>query len=101
MIMTVPVNGQDRKIISHFGRNGFFYELDGSNGQFISASQYVEQVNWTKGIDPKTGKPVEYDPRLDVQTYLPAARGLRDQGQVTYCPTTTGGVRWQPQAYNP
>ncbi len=27
------------------------------------------KVTWTKGIDPKTGKPVDYDPSKDLQTY--------------------------------
>jgi hypothetical protein len=26
-------------------------------------------VNWTKGIDQKTGKPLDYDPSKDIQTY--------------------------------
>ena len=47
------------------------------------------------------GKPLEYDPRKDVQDYLPEARALRDQGPKMYCPGTLGGVRWQPPAYNP
>ena len=41
------------------------------------ASQYVNDLNWTKGLDPKTGKPVEYNPKLDVQIYNPEARALR------------------------
>jgi len=100
-IITLPINGVNRKILGHWGRNGFFYRLDGNNGQFLDATQYVDQVTWTKGIDPKTGKPVEYDPNLDVQKYIPEARPARGRGQVTACPTATGGVRWQPVAYNP
>ena len=26
-------------------------------------------MTWTKGIDPKTGKPLDYDPTKDLQTY--------------------------------
>ena len=26
-------------------------------------------VTWTKGIDPKTGKPADYDPTRDLQIY--------------------------------
>jgi len=36
----------------------------------------VNDLNWTKGLDPKTGKPVEYDPKLDVQAYVPAGAGV-------------------------
>ena len=62
MLYDVTINGEPRKVLGHFGRNGFYYTLDRTNGSFISAAQYVKNVNWTKGIDPKTGKPVEYDP---------------------------------------
>ena len=62
-LVDTKVNGEDRKIVAHFGRNGFFYRLDRTNGQFISAEQYAQKINWTDGIDPKTGKPIEYDPR--------------------------------------
>ena len=48
--------------------------LDRANGSFIKGGQYVNDLNWTKGLDPKTGKPVEYDPKLDVQEYVPEAR---------------------------
>jgi alcohol dehydrogenase (cytochrome c) len=95
------VNGEKRKVVGHFGRNGFFYTLDRTNGSFIAGSQYVNDLNWTKGLDPKTGKPVEYDPKLDVQTYVPAARPLRGQGERRTCPTWHGGVAHQPTAYNP
>ena len=29
----------------------------------------MKKVTWTKGIDPETGKPVEYDSKNDVQNY--------------------------------
>ena len=51
-----------RKVVTHFGRNGFYYSLDRNNGSFIKGSQYVNELNWTKGLDPKTGKPLEYNP---------------------------------------
>jgi len=101
-LIDAEVNGEQRKLVTHFGRNGFFYELDRTNGQFVAASQWVEQVTWTAGIDPKTGKPVEYDPSLDLQTYIPETRQRRaDNPEIGFCPTMLGGVRWQPPAYNP
>src|SRR5262249_35665651 len=58
-------------------------------------------LTWTKGLDPKTGKPVEYNPGLDVQTYVPEARSLRGDALKRTCPTWHGGVAHQPTAYNP
>jgi len=101
MLHDVAVNGENRKVVTHFGRNGFFYSLDRNNGSFVQGSQYVNELNWTKGLDPKTGKPLEYDPRLDVQQYVPAARPLRGEGMKRTCPTWHGGVAFQPTAYNP
>src|ERR1700716_2704370 len=68
LLYDTTINGESRKIVSHFGRNGFFYSLDRANGSFIKSGQYVNDLNWTKGIDPKTGKPLEYDPKLAVPT---------------------------------
>jgi hypothetical protein len=36
-------------------KNGYFYVIDRTNGNFISASE-MAPVSWAKGIDPKTGK---------------------------------------------
>jgi alcohol dehydrogenase (cytochrome c) len=96
------INGETRKVVGHYGRNGFFYQLDRTNGQFINATQWVSEVTWTAGIDPKTGKPVEYDPNLELQTYIPETRQRRaDNPEIQVCPSQAGGVRWQPPAYNP
>ncbi len=62
MLYEVTINGETRKVVANFSRNGFYYTLDRANGQFLRADQYQEKVTWTKGIDPKTGKPVDYDP---------------------------------------
>ena len=42
-----------RKVVANFSRNGFFYTLDRTSGQFLRADQYQEKVTWTKGIDPE------------------------------------------------
>jgi hypothetical protein len=34
-------------------------------------------LNWTPGLDPKTGKPLNYDPNADVQIYAPGSHGTR------------------------
>lgn len=102
MLIDAPFGGVERQMVAHFGRNGHYYQLDRTNGEFISAAPYVEKITWTAGIDPKTGHPVEYDPNLTVQQYIPETRFLR--GEVNNgpaCPDLAGGVRWQPPAYNP
>jgi hypothetical protein len=46
------------KVVANLSRNGFFYTLDRASGQFLRADQYQEKVTWTRGICPKTGKPL-------------------------------------------
>jgi alcohol dehydrogenase (cytochrome c) len=101
MLYDVKIDGQLRKVVGHYARNGFYYTLDRLTGKFIKAEKYVNDLNWTKGIDPKTGKPVEYSPKLDVQLYNPEARALRGDGQKRTCPTWHGGIAHQPLAFNP
>jgi alcohol dehydrogenase (cytochrome c) len=104
LLIDAEFDGQMRQMVTHFGRNGYYYQLDRTNGDFLSATQFVDQITWTAGIDPKTGKPVEYDPSLALQTYIPDTRWFRGEAQETNgyaCPDLIGGVRWQPQAYNP
>lgn len=101
ILIDTTINGQPRKVLSHFGRNGFFYNLDRNNGLFLSATQYVEKLNWTAGIDQKTGKPVEYDPNKDIQTYkIGSPAGRRAQGVMLGCPHIQGGVNYFPTSYS-
>ena len=103
MLYDTTIDGRPRKVVAHFGRNGFFYSIDRTDGSFIKAQQYVNDLNWTAGIDPVTGRPVDYDPNLDVQIYNPEARALRaDRDNMKRaCPTWHGGVAHQPLAFNP
>jgi alcohol dehydrogenase (cytochrome c) len=99
-LIDTKINNEDRQILAHFGRNGFFYRLDRANGQFISAEQYAIKINWTDGIDPKTGKPVEYDPKKDLQTYKIGQPSRRAQGTLVGCPDMQGGVNYYPTTYS-
>ena len=103
MLYDIEIDGRLRKAVAHFGRNGFFYTLDRTTGAFIKGEKYVNDLNWTAGLDPVTGKPVDYDPNLDVQIYNPEARAMRtDRDRMKRaCPTWHGGVAHQPIAFNP
>jgi alcohol dehydrogenase (cytochrome c) len=95
------VNGEDRKLVAHAARNGFFYAFDRLNGQFLKATPYVSRVTWTKGIDPKTGKPLDYDPNKDLQTYAdPVAKILTGQKSSDVCPGVPGGNNFWSAAYS-
>ncbi|WP_414474464.1 pyrroloquinoline quinone-dependent dehydrogenase [Microvirga sp. M2] len=101
LLINKKVDGEDRKLMSYFGRNGFHYVQDRTNGQFIKASQYVQNLTWTDGIDPKTGKPLEYDANKKLQTYKVGAPSRREQGAIVTCPHIQGGVNMFPTSYSP
>jgi alcohol dehydrogenase (cytochrome c) len=95
MLYDVNVNGETRKVVANFSRNGFFYTLDRASGQFLRADQYQEKVTWTKGIDAKTGRPVDYDPSHDVQLYAGIGVMRGKPGQEA-CPWWNGSPTFFP-----
>ncbi len=100
LLVDVEINGEKRAVVNHFGRNGFVYTIDRTNGAFVAGAQYSSHLNWTAGLDPKTGKPVEYDPNADIQTYAIGAASRRAQGEVQVCPSIGGGVNYEPPSFS-
>ncbi len=100
-IIDATVNGESRKLVVHGARNGFYYALDRVNGSFVAGKQYVDELNWTRGLDPKTGLPLDYDPNKDVQSYVAGTAPSRAKPLSTRCPAVAGGKNWEPAAYNP
>ena len=101
IVIDTALNGSTRKILAHAGRNGFYYTFDRVSGEFLKASQYVPTVTWTKGIDPETGKPAEYDPGKDLQTYaLPVGKIVAGERSTGVCPAVPGGSNFWPAAYS-
>jgi quinohemoprotein ethanol dehydrogenase len=88
VMATLKLEGQDRKVLLHAPTNGFFYVLDRATGKFISAGKTTE-INWAKGIDPATGKPIE---NPDIRY---------ENGKMEIWPGTTGGHNWQAMSYSP
>jgi alcohol dehydrogenase (cytochrome c) len=94
------INGQPRKLITHSARNGYLYTFERSNGQIAFAKPYLDRINWTAGIDQKTGKPLDYDPSKDIQTYAGVATPMADNPTKTMCPSPAGGSNFWPAAYS-
>jgi alcohol dehydrogenase (cytochrome c) len=99
IIIDGKVNGEDRRLIAHADRDGFSYTFDRLNGQFLKAVQYGAKVTWTRGVDPKSGKPLDYDPAKDVQTYAHDWKGGADVIR-NACPDVHGGTNFWPHAYS-
>ena len=95
----VDING--KHLALEADRNGVGYAVDRTNGQFVWAQPFVKQFTWTSGINPQTGKPMEYDPSKPVQTYNAAVTPTRENKVTMICPGNMGGKNWPPTAYNP
>jgi alcohol dehydrogenase (cytochrome c) len=95
------VAGQPRKLITHSARNGFLYTMDRNNGAMVGAKPYMDNVNWTKGIDQKTGKPLDYDPNKDIQTYAGVGNLTPGAPLRKVCPSQAGGNNYWPSSYSP
>ncbi len=95
------INGQPHKLITHPGRNGFLYLFEGANGQTVLAKPYVENITWTKGIDQKTGMPLDYDPAKDIQVYAGVQAMTPTSPTKKLCPSQQGGNNYWSASYSP
>lgn len=97
----VLVDVDGKKLALEADRNGFGYAVDRTDGKFIWATPFVKKVTWTKGVDPESGRPEEYDAQKAVQVYNPEATPVRGKPITDICPGNMGGKNWPPTAYNP
>ncbi len=71
------------KLMLWANRNGFFYVLDRTNGEFVRGTQFV-RVNWASGLD-EAGRPIETPQGPEAVTY----------------PGVQGGTNWYSPSYSP
>jgi alcohol dehydrogenase (cytochrome c) len=90
ILADIKVKGKPTKVLMDANRNGFFYVLDRTNGRLLAANAYVK-VNWAKGVDMETGRPVETD----------VAAKARAGEKVVVFPSILGGKNWEPMSFNP
>jgi glucose dehydrogenase len=50
ILADMEINGEQRKVIMQAPKNGFFYVIDRTNGELISAENYVP-INWATHVD--------------------------------------------------
>ncbi len=100
VMFDVEVGGQKRTLVTHSARNGFLYTFERGSGQTVVAKAYIDGVNWTAGIDQKTGKPVDYDPARDVQVYSGKANANPAEPTKIMCPSPSGGNNFWPSSYS-
>jgi alcohol dehydrogenase (cytochrome c) len=85
VLTDIQLNGQTRKVLMQANRNGVFYVLDRTNGQFILAKPFTK-VTWVNGWDAK-GRPNR------IQSPTP-------EGTLVY-PNNQGATNWYSPSFSP
>ncbi len=111
ILADLELDGSTRKVIMQAPKNGFFYVIDRTNGEFISANNYVP-VSWATHIDPDTGRPVEtanarYQAANPLAALTPeqvvdTLKQLSDADfeNAFHKPGPLGGHNWHPMSYS-
>ncbi|MBL3569637.1 PQQ-dependent dehydrogenase, methanol/ethanol family [Rhodovulum sp. BSW8] len=100
MILTdQEVDGQMRKLLTHFDRNGLAYTLDRESGELLVAEKYDPAVNWTTGVDMDPDSDTYGRPAV-VAEYSTSQNG-EDENTTGICPAALGTKDQQPSSYSP
>jgi alcohol dehydrogenase (cytochrome c) len=87
VLVDLPWRGKPRKLMLWGNRNGFFYVLDRTSGEFLLAKPFVKQT-WSSGFDDK-GRPIK----------APGSSPSLTGTQVW--PGVQGGTNWYAPSFSP
>jgi alcohol dehydrogenase (cytochrome c) len=87
VLADIQFQGRARKAMLWANRNGMFYVLDRTNGQFLLGKPFVK-VNWATGFDER-GRPIR----------APGIEPTKD-GTLVY-PGNQGGTNWYNPSFSP
>ena len=90
-LMTLKVDGKDRKVVATAGKLGIFDILDRKTGEYLFSRDMGYQT-LVKEIDKKTGRKI-IDPK-----FAPAIGANRED---IICPHPGGGRNWMASTFNP
>jgi lanthanide-dependent methanol dehydrogenase len=93
------IGGADRKLLTHFDRNGLGYTLDRGTGELLVAEKFDPKVNWTSGVDMNKSSPTYGRPKV-LDQYSTDKQG-EDVNVKGICPAALGTKDEQPAAYSP
>ena len=100
MILTEQaIDGKERKLLTHFDRNGFGYTLDRETGELLVAEKYDPAVNWATKVDMDKSSKTYGRPQVVAQ-YAPGSKG-EDVNYQNICPAALGSKDEQPASYDP
>ena len=100
MILTdQEIDGEMRKLLTHFDRNGFGYTLDRITGELLVAEKFDPVVNWATHVDMDPNSET-YGRPMVVPRYSTEQNG-EDVNTTEICPAALGTKDQQPAAYSP
>jgi alcohol dehydrogenase (cytochrome c) len=85
VLADIMLAGRPRKVMMWANRNGYWYVLDRTNGEFLLGKPFVK-TNWTSGLDAK-GRPMNVKP-------------VTPEGTLIY-PGNQGGTNWYSPSFSP
>jgi PQQ-dependent dehydrogenase (methanol/ethanol family) len=94
ILADLEMNGEMRKVLVNFDRNGFGYTLDRETGELLVAEKYDPAVNWATHVDMETGRP-------QVVAEFSTEHGGADTNTQNICPAALGSKDQQPAAFSP
>lgn len=99
ILVDLPVGGRVRKLLIHPNKGGFVWVLDRTNGEFVAGWKFMDNLNWSTGLDA-TGRPEgRREPVPGKPLFLcPSIAGARSWSHATYHPGTGWlyniGIEW-------
>ena len=87
VLVDLPWEGKERKLMLWANRNGFYYVLDRETGEFLLGKPFVKQT-WAVGLD-EAGRPIKAP-----------GRGPSKEGSLTF-PGVQGVTNWYAPAFSP
>jgi alcohol dehydrogenase (cytochrome c) len=87
ILMDGVVYGRERKLVLFANRNGFYYVLDRTSGEFLVGKAYVKQT-WAEALDD-SGRPIR------IPNMSPTFEGIK------VYPSVFGATNWYSPSYSP
>jgi alcohol dehydrogenase (cytochrome c) len=85
VLFEMRVNGRMRKLVSTGARNGYFFTLDRTNGEYIASGKFSPAANWATGLD-EHGRPM-----LNPEKVATVGGAI----------VSSSATNWPPPAYSP
>ncbi|MCR9146023.1 MAG: methanol/ethanol family PQQ-dependent dehydrogenase [Rhodobacteraceae bacterium] len=93
------IDGEMRKLLTRFDRNGLAYTMDRVSGELLVAEKFDPVVNWTTGVDMDPDSETYGRPQVVAQ-YSTLQNG-EDVNSTGICPAALGTKDQQPASYSP